>query len=275
MCRSRSSASSAALYPSTGTPVQLYPQPSMTEQADTPQPVRYTNVDQILVRAASTEQIPAAIRQMTSLLHERHHIRPGQADDFNVRDMTEMTQALAATSQLMAGLLLCVALISLVVGGVGIMNIMLVSVTERTREIGLRMAVGARARDILRQFLTEAVVLCLLGGALGILLGVFGSWLVHVVLRWPIEPSLPAVVASVLCRRPSVWPSATTLPGRRRGWTRSKRCATSETAYGPASAAPQALRPGPRRAAPSPTAAATPGGSCTRGCAPPGRRRAC
>jgi len=111
--------------------------------------------------------------------------------------MAEMTKALASTSQLMAALLLAVALISLVVGGVGIMNIMLVSVTERTREIGLRMAVGARAKDILRQFLVEAVVLCLLGGATGIVLGRLGSVLVRLFLNWPTEPSLPAIIASV------------------------------------------------------------------------------
>jgi ABC-type antimicrobial peptide transport system permease subunit len=176
---------------------QLYDQPSAYQQADTPQPIRFTNVDQILARAESTEAIPQAIRQITGLLHERHHIRPGHADDFNIRDMTEMTKALASTSYLMAGLLLCVALISLIVGGVGIMNIMLVSVTERTREIGLRMAVGARARDILRQFLVEAVVLCLLGGAMGIIVGRGGSFLVRVFLHWPTEPSLPAIIASV------------------------------------------------------------------------------
>jgi ABC-type antimicrobial peptide transport system permease subunit len=176
---------------------QLYDQPSAIQQADTPQPIRFANVDQILARAETTEAIPQAIRQITGLLHERHHIRPGQADDFNIRDMTEMTKALASTSYLMAGLLLCVALISLVVGGVGIMNIMLVSVTERTKEIGLRMAVGARARDILRQFLVEAVVLCLLGGAMGIIFGRGGSFLVRVFLHWPTEPSLPAIIASV------------------------------------------------------------------------------
>ena len=109
--------------------------------------------------------------QLTELLHERHHIRPDQENDFNLRDMTELTKTMAATSALMSALLLTVAAISLVVGGVGIMNIMLVSVTERTREIGLRMAVGARGYHILRQFLVEAVVLCLLGGALGIAVG--------------------------------------------------------------------------------------------------------
>jgi ABC-type antimicrobial peptide transport system permease subunit len=186
------------LYPTANAQVQLYPQQSLNQMANTPQPVRFTNVDQILVRAASTEEIPLAISAITELLHERHRIRPGQPDDFNVRDMTEMSKALASTSNLMGALLLCVALISLVVGGVGIMNIMLVSVTERTREIGLRMAVGARARDILRQFLVEAVVLCLLGGALGILFGRGASLLVRVLLQWPTEPSLPAVVAAVL-----------------------------------------------------------------------------
>jgi ABC-type antimicrobial peptide transport system permease subunit len=97
----------------------------------------------------------------------------------------------------MTNLLLVVALISLIVGGVGIMNIMLVSVTERTREIGLRMAVGARARDILRQFLAEAVVLCLTGGIVGILLGRGVSVAVTVLLNWPTMPSLPAIIAAV------------------------------------------------------------------------------
>jgi ABC-type antimicrobial peptide transport system permease subunit len=111
--------------------------------------------------------------------------------------MTEMSRALASTSRLMAGLLMIVATISLVVGGVGIMNIMLVSVTERTKEIGLRMAVGARPRDILRQFLVESVLLCLLGGAIGILLGWFVSFLVRVCLGWATETSWVAVIASV------------------------------------------------------------------------------
>jgi ABC-type antimicrobial peptide transport system permease subunit len=175
----------------------LYPVPSPTQAADTPQPVRFTNVDQILVRAESTEEIQPAIRQITQVLHERHRIAPGHPDDFNIRDMTEMMNASSKQAGLMSALLLCVALISLVVGGVGIMNIMLVSVTERTKEIGLRMAVGARARDILRQFLVEAVLLCLLGGAIGILLGRGGSWLVSHLLHWPTEISLPAIIASV------------------------------------------------------------------------------
>ncbi|MFL5328835.1 MAG: ABC transporter permease [Gemmataceae bacterium] len=183
------------LYP--GAQSSLYPIPSATQTADTPLPVRFTNVDQILAAADTSEDVPAAIRQMTELLHERHRVHSGQPDDFNIRDMSEMTKALASTSSLMTNLLLCVALISLVVGGVGIMNIMLVSVTERTKEIGLRMAVGARAADILRQFLTEAVVLCLLGGIIGILAGWGGSWAVRYFLHWPTETSWPAVIAAV------------------------------------------------------------------------------
>ena len=184
------------LYPS-GQPT-LYPQQSDTQMADTPMPVRFANVDQVLVTARSSVEIPVAINQMTALLHERHHIREGESDDFTIRDMTEMSNTLTSTTRLMTNLLLCVAMISLVVGGVGIMNIMLVSVTERTREIGLRMSVGARARDILRQFLVEAVVLCLVGGAVGILLGHGGSLVVRMLLRWPVQTSPTAIAAAVI-----------------------------------------------------------------------------
>jgi ABC-type antimicrobial peptide transport system permease subunit len=183
------------LYP--GSQAGLYPVPSATQAADTPLPVRFANVDQFLIAAQSGLRIPAAIRQITQLLRERHRIRSGEPDDFTVRDMTEITRALSSTSSLMTNLLLCVALISLVVGGVGIMNIMFVSVTERTREIGLRMAVGARARDILYQFLLEAVVLCLAGGAFGIVLGRGCSYLVTLLLKWPTASSMAAVIAAV------------------------------------------------------------------------------
>jgi ABC-type antimicrobial peptide transport system permease subunit len=161
-------------------------------------PVRFANIDMIQVAARSAAEIPAAIDQMTALLHERHHIREGESDDFTIRDQTEMTNTLTSTTRLMTNLLLCVAMISLIVGGVGIMNIMLVSVTERTREIGLRMSVGARARDILRQFLVEAVVLCLVGGAVGILLGHGGSLLVRMLARWPVQTSPTAIAAAVI-----------------------------------------------------------------------------
>ena len=165
----------STLYPNTTFPGSLYPTQSAIQMADTPQLTRIMNVDMILARARSTEDIPPAIQEITELLHERHRIKPSQADDFNLRDMTEITKAQTKVTDFMGTLLLFVAMASLLVGGVGIMNIMLVSVTERTREIGLRMAVGARGKDILRQFLIEAVVLCLLGGAMGILLGEGGS----------------------------------------------------------------------------------------------------
>ncbi len=192
---SQQTTSLSQVYP--GTQGGIYPAPSATQAADTPMSVRFTNVDQILASARSGGDIPAAIQQITSLLEARHRIRADQPDDFTVRDMTEMSNALSSTTSLMTNLLLGVALISLVVGGVGIMNIMLVSVTERTREIGLRMAVGARARDILRQFLVEAVLLCLAGGIFGILIGRGSSYLVTEILRWPTELSVAAIVASV------------------------------------------------------------------------------
>ncbi|MDD1713486.1 MAG: ABC transporter permease [Methanoregulaceae archaeon] len=182
------------IYPSTQS--SLYPAQSATQAADTPLPVRFTNVDQILAAARTTPEIPAAINQITQILRERHRIRPGEAEDFNLRDMTEMTKTLSSTTMMMTRLLLAVALISLVVGGVGIMNIMLVSVTERTHEIGLRMAVGARGRNILQQFLAEAVILCFCGGIAGILLGRGISYLVTIFLRWPTELSLGAVLAA-------------------------------------------------------------------------------
>ena len=176
----------------------LYAAASALELADTPQPVRFVNVDQILAKAASAAEVSQAIEQIYDILRETHRIRPGNPDDFSITDMTEMTKSLSHTADLMGGLLLSVALISLVVGGVGIMNIMLVSVTERTREIGLRMALGARSRNILMQFLIEAIVLCLLGGAAGIAVGRGGSALVRVLLGWPTELSIGAIVAAVV-----------------------------------------------------------------------------
>jgi ABC-type antimicrobial peptide transport system permease subunit len=155
-------------------------------------------VDQILTAARSSGSIPSAIQQITMLLRERHHLKASSPNDFNVRDMTEITKAMSSTTDMITKLLLCVAMISLVVGGVGIMNIMLVSVTERTREIGLRMAVGAEPGDILRQFLTEAVVICLLGGAMGIVLGRTSSYIISSVLHWPTAASVGAIFAAVI-----------------------------------------------------------------------------
>jgi ABC-type antimicrobial peptide transport system permease subunit len=184
------------LYP--GGQQALYPERSAVQAANNPMPVRFAYVDHILVSARETDSIPSAIQEITSLLRERHRIGPDEPDDFRVRDMTEIATALASTTVLMTNLLLCVAMISLAVGGVGIMNIMLVSVTERTREIGLRMAVGARSRDILYQFLIEAVVLCLVGGSAGILLGHGGSYLIERLLRWPVETSPAAIAAAII-----------------------------------------------------------------------------
>ena len=187
---------SSEVYP--GQLLPLYPQPGPNQAADTPQLMRFADLDDIWVAAGSPKNIPMAIKQIGSVLRDRHHIDPGGIDDFRVRDWTEISQTFASTSRVMTNLLLVVALISLIVGGVGIMNIMLVSVTERTREIGLRMAVGARSRDILRQFLVEAVVLCLAGGIAGILLGRGVSVAISTFLHWPTLLSVPAIVASVL-----------------------------------------------------------------------------
>jgi ABC-type lipoprotein export system ATPase subunit/ABC-type antimicrobial peptide transport system permease subunit len=181
------------LYPGA---TKLYPEQSASQKANTPMPIRFTNVDTILVKAASAERAGEAIAEISSLLHERHRIRDGEGDDFTIRDMAEIINAMSSMTKMMGGLLMIVAMISLAVGGVGIMNIMLVSVTERTREIGLRMAVGARAKHILRQFLIESVVLCLFGGALGILLGRGATFLVWYFLRWPVSASIPAIVAA-------------------------------------------------------------------------------
>jgi ABC-type antimicrobial peptide transport system permease subunit len=177
--------------------VQLYPQKSAAQAANTPQAMRFNDLDDIWISANSQAEIPAAIKQITSLLRERHRLAEGVADDFRIRDLTEISQTLASTQRTMTHLLMYVALISLVVGGVGIMNIMLASVTERTREIGVRMAAGARAKDILRQFLTEAVILCLLGGAAGVLLGRGASIMVTMFLRWTTMPSLAAIAAAL------------------------------------------------------------------------------
>jgi ABC-type antimicrobial peptide transport system permease subunit len=174
-----------------------YPVLAGTETTDYPPILLPANVDQILVRVSSDKLIPSAIRQITGLLHERHHIKSGQPDDFNIRDMTEVSKAMGSSTQLVATLILILAVVALGVGGVGIMNIMMVSVTERTKEIGLRMAVGARARDILRQFLVEAVVLCLIGGLVGIGGGILFVWAVRFFMHWATEISLPWILVAV------------------------------------------------------------------------------
>jgi len=191
-----STTATSILYPTTQ--LNLYPVPSDTELADRPKPMRFSNVDQILTTALSSSYVPSAIQQITMLLRERHHLRATSPNDFNVRDMAEVTKAMSSTTEMITKLLLCVAMISLIVGGVGIMNIMLVSVTERTREIGLRMAVGAEPSDILKQFLTEAIVLCLLGGTMGIILGRTSSFIISSVLHWPTAASVGAIIAAIV-----------------------------------------------------------------------------
>jgi putative ABC transport system permease protein len=140
---------------------------------------------QILVSATSPSNISAAQAQITELLRMRHKIAPYDADDFTIRNQSDLAATATATTEILTILLASIASVSLLVGGIGIMNIMLVSVTERTREIGIRMSVGARGRDILTQFLIEALVLSLLGGILGILLGVGGSVAISSFAKWP------------------------------------------------------------------------------------------
>ena len=177
--------------------VPLYPGRDATQTANYLMPIRFNNVNQIMCSAVSADKIDSAIEEITELLRTRHRIPDGAEADFDIRNMSELLSVLTSTSTLMTSLLLIVALISLVVGGVGIMNIMLVSVTERTREIGLRMAVGARGRDILTQFLVESLLLCLAGGLIGILGGRIASEIISSVKNWPVAPSLGAVAGSV------------------------------------------------------------------------------
>ena len=177
--------------------VALYSQPTALQTLNMPQLKRFLDLDDIWVSANSPLDVSPAISEITDLLRERHRHRDGEPDDFRIRDLTEISETLASTSRLMTSLLTCVAVISLVVGGVGIMNIMLVSVTERTREIGLRMAVGARGGDILWQFLIEAVLVCLAGGVAGIVLGRGISIAITALLNWPTMTSLPAIFAAV------------------------------------------------------------------------------
>lgn len=187
--------SNSDIYPSEEP--DFYPGFSSNQTKNTPILVRFTTVDEILAVARSTKEVDKAIEEITQILRTNHRLATNVEDDFSIRSMAEMSKFMSSTTELMKKLLLCVALVSLLVGGVGIMNIMLVSVTERTREIGLRMAVGARGKDILQQFIIESIVLCLVGGCLGILLGHGGALLVNKVLHWPIMVSWIAITASV------------------------------------------------------------------------------
>ncbi len=152
------------------------------------------------INASATSQVAsvAAVNPITSLLRERHRIRPGDDDDFFVRTQSEVADLMNQTQSVMTMLLGGIASVSLLVGGIGIMNIMLVSVTERTREIGVRMAVGATESDVQRQFLVEAVTLSMMGGAIGILFGLVGSALISNFLSWPTLVSMKAIVTAAI-----------------------------------------------------------------------------
>jgi putative ABC transport system permease protein len=152
----------------------------------------------IMVSAVSREASYSAQQQITGLLRDRHRIRPGQDDDFFVRNLADVADLADQQAKLFTVLLASIASISLIVGGIGIMNIMLVSVTERTREIGIRMAIGATEGDVQQQFLIEAVVLSLVGGAVGIASGMATSYIITQTLDWPVLVSPMAILAAVL-----------------------------------------------------------------------------
>ncbi|HZI31297.1 MAG TPA: ABC transporter permease [Candidatus Binatia bacterium] len=155
-------------------------------------------LDVVLVQAVSSAAMPIVQKEITSLLVQRHHLKQEGERDFVVRSQEDIAQAASTTARVMGGLLAGVAAVSLIVGGIGIMNIMLVSVTERTREIGIRMAVGARGGDILVQFLIEAVTLSLIGGGIGIASGMGISHFVASLTQWPtLTPVLWIVIASL------------------------------------------------------------------------------
>ncbi|MEK9719686.1 MAG: ABC transporter permease [Quisquiliibacterium sp.] len=158
---------------------------------------RLRRVSTIMIKVADGAEMQLAQEKIRALLRQRHRRQAGSDDDFTIRNLTEMLQAREASSRVLSMLLAAVASVSLLVGGIGIMNIMLVSVTERTREIGLRMAVGARGRDILTQFLIEAVTLSLIGGLIGVALGMAGSYAIGNFAGWRTETQPAAVLLAV------------------------------------------------------------------------------
>lgn len=159
----------------------------------------YGWLDDVLCSAVSREAVNPAIDAVTSLLRQRHHIRPGEDDDFNIRRPDEVINASIQASATLEILLIALASISLLIGGIGIMNMMLASVMQRTNEIGLRMAVGATPRTVQIQFLGEAVILSLLGGVLGVPLSLAGSFFIAQLLGWPISLSSKAATFAVAC----------------------------------------------------------------------------
>lgn len=152
----------------------------------------------IQASAVDEAQTDRTIEEITSILRTQHKLRDGEEDNFTIRSMQELSEMISSTSSMMTVLLAAVAGISLLVGGIGIMNIMIVSVTERTREIGLRMSIGATGRDIMMQFLIEAVIISVTGGLLGIFFGGVATWLISVIARWPVEISAVSVILSFM-----------------------------------------------------------------------------
>src|SRR6202048_568121 len=155
-------------------------------------------LDDIYFSAARREDIPEAARRIIALIRERHHLRAGEENDFNIRTPEEIIRAQLAAANVFTLLLGSAASLSLLVGGIGIMNIMMVSVTERTREIGVRMAIGATDRDIQMQFLSEAIVMSLIGGAMGVAAGIAGSFLLRSTLHWEMRLSFNIMIIAAL-----------------------------------------------------------------------------
>ena len=155
-----------------------------------------TYLQGIFASAITEELSDKAIDELTAILRQNHNIRPGDEDDFNIRSQEELSSMMSSTSDLMTVLLACIAGISLLVGGIGIMNIMYVSVTERTREIGLRMSIGAKGRHILWQFLIEAVIISVMGGIIGVLLGVGAAAAIKYIAGWPVFVQPYSVILS-------------------------------------------------------------------------------
>jgi putative ABC transport system permease protein len=153
-------------------------------------------LDDIFCSAVSPEAIDPAQEQITRLMRQRHHLRPKEPDDFNIRTPTQFLQAQEQASHTFTLMLASIASVALLVGGIGIMNIMLVSVTERTREIGVRMAVGATERDIQMQFLIEAIIVSLLGGIAGVFVGVSASNLLASTLQWTMQIPISAIAVA-------------------------------------------------------------------------------
>jgi putative ABC transport system permease protein len=153
-------------------------------------------VNSILASGISEDQISDAVDEISSLLRENHKLAPSDDNDFTVRTQSDISNIFGTISKVMTILLASIAGISLLVGGIGIMNIMLVSVTERTREIGIRMAIGAKGRDVLMQFMIESIVISFIGGLIGILLGIVASWLVGKFGGWPIVITLSSIILS-------------------------------------------------------------------------------